>query len=437
MSKQSDPSQDGGPDVSKTSVQEEKMIALSRLAGGLAHDFNNILSIIEGYSNLLTKNSKDPALVQSYAHKMHKAVKRATDLTQKMTLFSHHQPDTNCVINLADMLPTHFKHMQDALPVSLTIDLNIPKEDHFYVRSCNDALNQIITELTQNALDAIEENTGTLTVSLALVDTVDALPVSAREDRTALSHAIEAGQSFIHLSVQDNGSGIDPAARPYIFDPFFTTRDQGAQSGLGLSLVYGFVKQLGGHLYIQSDQNTGTCVDILLPQSEAEATVQSINGSPDAPAQIKLQGYTALLVDDEKDLVAILKQMLSTLGLHVLTASSMNEALIIQDDFEGKIDFLLTDISMPGGSGTLLSHTLTSLRPNIKTIYMSGYPERRASDTHPQSDLQSNSHSQAPLLTKPIDFDNLALLLYSLSTDTPLDQIPLAKTGTWKEPKHA
>ncbi len=225
------------------------------------------------------------------------------------------------------------------------------------------------------------------------------------------------------ITLSDTGSGIDPEIRPHIFDPFFTTRYDENKSGLGLSIVYGLIQKLGGDIEINSTPNTGTECKIILPQAEnidLRLTKPPQTEQPTAP----LQGYTALIVDDEKDLVKIVTSMLEEMNIHVISAYNGDEALWVQDEFGEKIDFLLTDIAMPHMNGIKLANLMQSLHKEISVIFMSGYPNQGEilGETIPEN---------VTFMPKPIDYESLSIILQQKASKYD-SNIDLSHIDQWK-----
>ncbi|MCB1840173.1 MAG: response regulator, partial [Alphaproteobacteria bacterium] len=211
---------------------------------------------------------------------------------------------------------------------------------------------------------------------------------------------------FACLSVSDTGLGMDQKTIEKIFDPFFTTKPQGKGTGLGLSIVYGLVQEMGGGVHVDSCRGDGTTFRVYLPLSEAPVS-KALSRHDGDPSSIKLKGYTILVAEDEPDLLQIVCEMLEQMEATVIPASNGNDALVRQDEYEGDIDILLTDVVMPELNGVKLASLLTSLRPSTKVVFMSGYPGR--GDMAP-IEVPEN----VIFIPKPIDYAVLASTLHDL-----------------------
>ena len=262
--------------------------------------------------------------------------------------------------------------------------------------AAKDAIAQILMNLVVNARDAMPGG-GTLTVDLRSCGRPE-LPESVR------SRLQE--KRFAKLTVSDTGTGIDPKTLGKIFDPFFTTKPQGKGTGLGLSIVYGLVGEMGGAVSVDSTLGQGTAISIFLPLCEAPVS-KLLSGTVRDPATLKLKGYTILVAEDEPDLLNLVCDMLEHMEATVLRASNGNEALVVQDDYEGDIDILLSDVIMPELNGVRLATLLSSLRPDVKVVFMSGYPG--SGEMAPVEVPET-----AILLPKPIDYDRLVITLYEI-----------------------
>lgn len=393
----------------------DKTEALARLAGGLAHDLNNILSIIDGYTRLSLQNDMLPPMLSGYLDKVEAATQRGARLSNKMTVFSRHRIQTNSSIDLPTFLKTYAQRYLSKLPPSVTLkllpyDLPLPLDTH------SDALPQIMDALLENACDFMPKG-GTIEISLAQVSIEDVPAGRFKESPVT------------RLRIRDEGIGIPTRDLRSIFDPFFTTQADKNRSGLGLSIVHGLVKQLGGSVFVNSTPGKGTCFDLYFPEGSQAGQRNAQTTDLSDPSTLHMQGYTVLAVDDESDILHILKPMLEAMGLHVLLAAHAHDALKLNDEYQGRIDLLLTDIAMPDMNGIKLSQTITAARPEIKTVYMSGFPGR--------GDIANcKIPDEATFLTKPLHYEDLALVLYCQLTGQNLSGKHLA-AGQWTNAGHA
>ena len=338
----------------------QKMDALGLLAGGVAHDFNNILCVIQGYTQLLgTKTNLDGQTTEGL-NEIGKSVQRASSLTRQLLTFSRRQVmevkslDLNRVIGQLEKMLTRVIREDVHLRFSYSPEPLIVQGD-------GDMLSQVLMNLTVNARDAMHEG-GELCVSTDL----------AELDTTQASRHAEAREGrFARLSVSDTGCGISPENLPRIFEPFFTTKGIGKGTGLGLSTVYGIAKQHQGWIEVSSRLNVGTRFEIFLPLStSAIDLVESRKLEPIEPGG----GETVLLVEDEEPVRKLALTILERNGYRVIQAASGVEALACWERHSGEISLLLTDIVMPNGlSGRDLARHLKARSPDICVVFVSGY----------------------------------------------------------------
>jgi signal transduction histidine kinase/FixJ family two-component response regulator len=372
----------------------QKLEALGQLAAGVAHDFNNVLSIIDGYSRIAANHLDEAATTADYLQKIRKASERGAHLTRQMLTFSRHKIVEESVIDLAQVVRDHETLLRPLVDASVNL-LVLAHSRDIFIEATPDAIMQILMNLTVNARDAMDQG-GTLTVEVRRCGCADVPGPLAR--------AAGKDREYACLSVADTGHGMGADVRARIFDPFFTTKEQGRGTGLGLSVVYGLVKQMGGLIDVRSQPGEGTTMAVYLPLSERRPQKQ-ITGTPRDISTLSLKGYTALVAEDEPDLLALVSGMLERLGMTVLKASNGDEALLRQDDHEGTIDLLLTDVVMPGLGGLKVAEMICELRPGIHVIFMSGYPAGRAI-------AGVEIPEDKPFVAKPIQYEELALLIY-------------------------
>lgn len=373
--------------------QAHKLEALGKLAGGVAHDFNNILSIIDGFSTMAFKKVVPDSEIGGYLLKIQAAAKRGSALTGKMLTFSRHKVVSHNVLDLCALVEEQTILLNPLVDASIRFKVIIGA-CNLRVSASEDSLSQCLMNLVVNARDAMPDG-GSLTIELRACAARD-LPERIRD---GLHH-----DRFAALSVRDTGIGMDQKTRERVFDPFYTTKAPGKGTGLGLSIVYGLVSEMGGVLHVESQPGAGTNFTLYLPLSEGEVSRQ-ISGDAADPSTLRLKGVTVLIAEDEPDLRMIVSEMLGQMGATVLQASNGNEALLVQDRHDGPIDILLSDVVMPEINGVKLAQLLCSLRPDMRVIFMSGYP---------------NSGEMAPVevpegaafLPKPVDYNRLVLTLY-------------------------
>ncbi|MBI3207370.1 MAG: response regulator [Candidatus Solibacter usitatus] len=339
--------------------QARKVEALGRLAGGVAHDFNNILMVINGHSDLLMKRAAqdDPSLTS--LNEIRKAGQRAASLTQHLLDFGRTQDQGKKVLDLNRFVQDSLNMMRRVVheDVVMSADLT-PDLGQIEADPCH--IDQLILNLVVNASDAMP-NGGRLRFETRNVE-LDADSVR--------DHPGVAPGPFVELVIRDTGTGIDPEVLPHIFEVFFTTKGYGEGTGLGLSTVHNVVSQVGGFQIVQSELGVGTAFHVYLPRLAGRTEVVD-----DAPAAVLPQGNgeTVLLVEDQVEVLQLVRTMLEGLGYTVLSTSIPAEALRIAAEHVGKIHLLLSDVVMPELSGPDLARRIQWARPNIKTVFMSGY----------------------------------------------------------------
>lgn len=373
-------------------AQLQKLEALGQFAGGIAHDFNNILSIIEGYTHIAMRQMRDGNLTSEQLQKILKSTQRGAGLTRQLLSFGRQRVGVEEKTNLAEALRQQHVLLRPLLGVSIQLFMTVP-EEAVWLNASQDQLTQITLNLALNARDAMPDG-GELAI-ICMSCRKKNIPRILREKYPETS--------FIRLSVVDSGTGIPAEILSRIFEPFFTTKDVGKGTGLGLSVVYGIIDQLKGAIEVSSEKNEGTSFDIYLPLTSAPAVL-------DFPAQLSvtnnsaLVGKTILIAEDEPELRSLLSDMFSDMQMKVLSAGNGNQALVLQEDYEGHIDFLLTDVVMPEMDGVELAQMFTSVRPDSSVIYMSGYPFM---DGRKNIDVPAN----APFISKPLQQDKIREIL--------------------------
>jgi len=339
--------------------QSQKMEAIGRLAGGIAHDFNNMLTIIKGYSQLSLSELKEGHPLRENLEGIQKATDRATGLIRKILAFSRRQLMEMKVLDLNILLIDLDKLLRRIIGEDLEL-VTILAKDLGRVKADPGQIEQVILNLAVNAKDAMP-NGGKLTIETA----------NAELDETyARSHIAVIPGRYVMFSMSDTGVGMSPEVRERIFEPFFTTKEKDKGTGLGLSTVYGIVKQSGGNIWVYSELNQGTTFKIYLPREEE--ALEEIREKR-VEEELPYGSETVLVVEDEEELRKLAVQILQKQGYKVLEAPQGDEALLISQKYEGPIHLLITDVVMPGMSGRDLSERLTPLRPEIKTLYMSGH----------------------------------------------------------------
>ena len=334
--------------------QAQKLEAIGHLAGGVAHDFNNILMVIQGYSEMLLSRVED----QKHSDDLQQildAARRGSDLTRQLLAFGRKQVlrvrplDLNAVVLETSQMLTRL------IGENITLRIN-PGPVTCAIEADRSQLEQVLMNLAVNARDAMSRG-GSLTLS------VDRIEVAGS------AHALPDG-SYVKLEISDNGSGMDDATKQRVFEPFFTTKGPGKGSGLGLSTVYGVVKQLGGDVTVESTPLQGSTFTVLLPVTakEPEVVHESI-----IPGLASGGGETVLLVEDDAPVRALLSSVLKRHGYDVLVANGAREALSIAARHIGSLDLVLSDVIMPEMSGPEMVALLKNIRPEPAVLYLSGY----------------------------------------------------------------
>jgi signal transduction histidine kinase/DNA-binding response OmpR family regulator len=340
--------------------ESQKMEAVGRLAGGVAHDFNNMLSIINGYAELLLMklNADDP--IHSEIGQILKAGNRAADLTRQLLAFSRKSIVQPRVIKLNTVIAGMEKMLHRLIGEDIRMMFELAG-DIGQVKADPGLIEQVILNLAVNSRDAMPQG-GHLTIETRNVE------LDASFSRR---HKSVMPGSYVMLAISDTGQGMDEATRLRIFEPFFTTKEKGKGTGLGLSTVYGIVKQNNGSIWVYSEPGQGTAFKIYLPR-----IAEAVDVEPEASTEPAARGTeTLLIVEDEEAVCTLLKQILVSAGYQVLTAVNGGEALMLLERFRKPVHLLLTDVVMPGMSGRELADRLLTIHPEMKVLFMSGYTD--------------------------------------------------------------
>jgi two-component system, cell cycle sensor histidine kinase and response regulator CckA len=345
--------------------QAQKMEGLGRLAGGIAHDFNNMLTLIEGYGGLALAKLAAGGDATAEVREMLQAGERAAGLTRRLLSFSRHRPPRSgsaCVNEVvADMQELLRRLIGEDVGVTTALD---PAAAALAVAVDPVELGQVVMNLAVNARDAMPGG-GELVIETRKVR-VEAGTLAARAGALPGEHVM--------LVVRDTGTGMTADTLEQAFDPFFTTKPPGEGTGLGLATVYGIVEQAGGHVALRSRPGEGTEVTVHLPVTDAAPAAAGPSADAGAGAARALE--TILVVEDEPALRALVALVLREEGYTVLEAGSGEEALRVADAHAGELHLLLTDVVMPGMPGPALAAELHDRRPGLRTVFVSGYPDR-------------------------------------------------------------
>ena len=337
--------------------QAQKMEAVGMLAGGIAHDFNNLLTIICGYSQMLLSGSSLDERDRAALEQILKAGDRAADLTRQLLTFSRRQSVQPSVLSLNSVVCGMSKMVRRLIGENIDLRINLA-DDSGSVRVEPGKAEQVILNLVVNARDALPSG-GKLTVSTRREDV-------SQEQATSLR--LRPGRYAV-LSVTDTGVGMDPKTRDRVFEPFFTTKERG--TGLGLSTVYGIVKQTGGAIHLWSEKDVGTSIDVYFPRVEEPVTAPLV----EEPATTQAGRETVLVVEDEEAVRRLILTALESNGYRVLVAGDGVEALKLLSSHTAPLDLLITDLAMPGMNGLELARKVVDRLPAIEVLYISGYAE--------------------------------------------------------------
>ena len=345
--------------------QAQKMEAIGTLAGGIAHDFNNLLTTMLGNLELARLDVEPGHAVIPSLDATTAAARRATDLVRQILMFSRKQPSQRSVIALAPVIADSVRLLRASLPAAISIELHLD-EDAPLVLADATQIHQVVMNLCTNAWQAMKNERGRIDITLDALET--AVPAEAP--------GTSAAGRFARIRVQDTGEGMDARTLERIFEPFFTTKAAGRGSGLGLSVAHGIVKEHGGTIAALSRAGEGATFEVLIPATDARAAAVA-DPEPSSP----LFGYGRVLyIDDEKALAAAVARMLESMGYRVTVCHSGADAVARVRESPQAFDVVLTDLSMPGLSGTDVARELMRLRPGLPVILTSGYADRVGQD---------------------------------------------------------
>lgn len=340
-------------------IQAQKMESIGRLAGGVAHDFNNMLSVILGCTELIKARAVLDGPASGYLQEITKAANRSRDITRQLLAFSRKQIIAPKTLKLNEHIHETRKILSRMIGEDLHLNFH-PGKDLWTIKLDPFQLDQILMNLIVNARDAMPDG-GTATIKTAnvVIDT-----------NYLEKHYFLTPGEFVVLEITDEGAGMDKETLRHMFEPFFTTKTLGQGTGLGLATVYGIVKQNNGFINAYSEPGEGTCFRVYFPRA---------NGKEIPPAPEETQGLegseTVLLVEDSQPVRKLIAGILEEIGFTVLAAETPAEAIILCEKKDIPIDILVTDVIMPNMNGAELGNKVAALRPGIKILFMSGYPE--------------------------------------------------------------
>jgi two-component system cell cycle sensor histidine kinase/response regulator CckA len=340
--------------------QAQKMEAVGRLAGGVAHDFNNVLSVILSYADLMLESLQRDDPMRDDVEEIRTAGGRAADLTRQLLMFSRQQVLEPMVLDLNDLLARMDKMLQRILGEDVDL-LFVGASNLGRLRADPSSIEQVVMNLVVNARDAMPTG-GKLTIETANVDL---------DEDFVRHHVNTKAGPYVMLAVTDTGVGMDAATRSRVFEPFFTTKPVDKGTGLGLSTVFGIAQQSGGCVYVYSEPGAGTTFKVYLPRVDREIDKARVT----TVMPMRRGSETILLVDDDEQVRLVARNILRKNGYHVLDAGHAGEALLLCEQHPGTIHLLLTDVVMPQLSGPELAKRLAKSRPGMRLICMSGYTD--------------------------------------------------------------
>jgi signal transduction histidine kinase/ActR/RegA family two-component response regulator len=338
--------------------QVQKMESVGRLAGGVAHDFNNMLGVIIGHAEMALREVDESDPLYASLQEILKASQRSVDLTRQMLAFARRQTVNPQVLDLNKAVSGMFKMLRRLIGEDVDL-IQKPGPGLWPVKMDPAQFDQILANLAINARDAIS-GVGAVTIETGNTSLGAAY---------CGTHAGAVPGEYVFVTVSDTGAGMDRETLEHIFEPFFTTKEVGKGTGLGLATVYGIVKQNNGFIDVLTAPERGTAFRIYLPRTWAK-----IEEAP-ARSQDKFSGgsETVLLVEDEEAILNLIKTILGRSGYTVLSALSPREALTLARSYAGTIHVLVTDVVMPEMNGRELAERISAIKPGLKTLYMSGY----------------------------------------------------------------
>ncbi len=386
-------------------IQAQKMETIGTLAGGVAHDFNNLLTVINGYCELgLEKIKSENSNVKKEIEAIHSATKKAIKLVSQLLAFSRKQLIAPELLNVNTVIKELYSMLKRLIPEDIKLGLNLSKEE-LIIKIDPSQIEQILVNLVVNAKDAIiakDDNNLKRTIF------IETSRVELDEKYTKLHRGSREGV-FVLISVSDSGIGMSEEIKQKVFEPFFTTKERGEGTGLGLSTVYGIVKQNKGFIYLYSEEGKGTTVKVYFPFIEEKVKFKK-SKEKDSSWEEKGKGETILIVEDEDDVRKFLKEALNSLSYNVIEAKNGKEALKIFEEKEGKINLIITDLIMPEMSGEQLYREIKKKNSEVKIIFTSGYTGNQISD-------ENILNKDVNFLSKPYKISDLFNLVRKVLKD--------------------
>lgn len=387
-----------GRDVTQRKMLESqlrhahKMEAIGTLAGGIAHEFNNVLGIIIGNVELAMDDIPQEDPTREFLEEIKEASYRATEVIKQILSYARKTPHNKQPAHINTIVQNAVKLLRSSIPITVSIHHHLMVKGDMLL--CDESeINQVILHLCINSAQSMPDEKGRVDIRL---ESVQLNPAAAEK-----LDGITSGR-YIKLTIEDNGPGIEASIQERIFDPFFSTKDVDQGSGMGLSIVYGIIKRHDGAIEVSSQKNKGTIFEVLLPAIEEEP-VERIKSTEPTP----YRGGTILLVDDEEPLVRMIEKTLTRLGYQVLVASNSIQALKLFRENAQKIDLVIADITMPLMPGDELAAEILQIRADIPIVFCTGNSDR----IDPQSALEKGGKA---LLMKPLDRNKLVTIVENL-----------------------
>jgi two-component system, cell cycle sensor histidine kinase and response regulator CckA len=373
-------------------VHAQKMEAVGRLAGGVAHDFNNMLTVISGYTRMILEELREDDPLRDYAEEIRTAADRAGAITNQLLAFSRRQLIEPRIISVNSVISQIEKMLRRLLGEDIQLNLDLA-QDTANIKADPNLLEQAIVNLAVNARDAMPSG-GQIFLQCANVHL---------DENYVQTHLGVLPGDYVMIAMTDTGHGMDAETRKRIFEPFFTTKEKGKGTGLGLSSVYGMVKQSGGDIWVYSEPGRGTTFKLYFPQAHRDAeTIARQAEQLERP-----EAATVLVVEDEQAVRELTVRMLQRLGYSVLSAASGKEAIEINKSFAGRISILVTDVVMPEMSGRQVADALLAARPDLRVLFLSGYTEHTA--------IHQGIGAGMNFLAKPFSRESLAKKLLEIT----------------------
>lgn len=354
-------------EIDRQKLQEQlalsqRMESIGLLAGGVAHDFNNMLGVIMGHTDLILDIIAPDDRISKSILEIQDAARRSANLTQQLLTFARKQTVSPRVLDINQVISGMLDMLRRLIGENIKLNFK-PSEDSWKIKMDPGQIDQVLANLCVNARDAIKE------VGLVSIETNN---VSFRIDDPFLENQLDSGD-YVLITVTDSGSGMNKEVMEHLFDPFYTTKVPGKGTGLGLSTVYGIIKQNNGNINVDSEPGRGSIFRIYLPRYQGEDYIRE--SAVEKPRKNKKNNIntTILLVEDEIPILNACTEMLQRLNYHVLYTSSPLKAISIAKEYHGTIDLLITDVIMPEMNGKDLSGKIAELHPRIKHLFMSGY----------------------------------------------------------------